>query len=144
MLRVLNDKVLEIIPTDKSTGKRLQTVSVDNVKKASIDLTNQIAQQHRMSLLNKPQIFPQRNRESSESSEDNVPMVVEFPDEIRPEDIAGFQINPRPNIEIPQQRDDYQEIIFPNPRVNPIEPDKLNTIHRKESDRNEFVVLHTG
>ena len=118
VLRVINDKVLEIIPTDNSTGKRKQNVSIDNVKKVSIDLQNQIIQQQRRALadVNTPQILEDSDSSSYESN-----MEIQIP--IIRHGVPQQNIVPQ-EPELPEVQDDFVPIeperhFIPIPQDNP-------------------------
>jgi hypothetical protein len=71
VLKNMHDKVLEVIPTDNSTGTKTITVSIDNVKKAHPELIKQIEFEKRRSLLNEPPTVQSESEESTSSSEED-------------------------------------------------------------------------
>jgi hypothetical protein len=136
VLRVIAEKVLEIIPIDGSTGRKLQTVSIDNVKKVSIQLQNKIAQEQRMALLHNPEIRELDAENQSESSDDEVNFQTLRPLRQRINhrniDRENLRVIPDPpeNFDIPENENEIHPPIarhnlLPDPPVQAEQPQRL-------------------
>ena len=154
VLRVIAEKVLEIIPIDGSTGKKLQTVSIDNVKKVSIQLKDKIAQEQRMSLLHNPQIRELNTENQSESSDDDDNFQIQRPlchrfnqrniDRVNPR----FVPDPPENMEVdvPENEQDFhppvaRQNLLPDPPVQAEQPQRLRPERIRGAPRRLVIIM---